>query len=58
MHFFPLRDLVKNKIKILKSNSITNLPELITLRVHSQVDKMTNIYYDAFKNINAKLKHL
>uniref|UniRef100_K1P9Z2 Thrombospondin-4 n=1 Tax=Magallana gigas TaxID=29159 RepID=K1P9Z2_MAGGI len=51
-------DLVRNNLQILKSKYFTNLPALRTLRLHSQKIKMTNIYFDAFENINENLTNL
>ncbi|XP_021356440.1 uncharacterized protein LOC110452321 isoform X2 [Mizuhopecten yessoensis] len=53
-------DLVKNKLTILEEDSAANLPALITLKLHSQQqgDGLTNIYYNAFKNINGNLTNL
>ncbi|XP_061171608.1 uncharacterized protein LOC133181081 [Saccostrea echinata] len=51
-------DLVRNNLQILKSKYFTNMPTLRTLRLHSQKTKMTNIYFDAFENINDNLTNL
>lgn len=50
--------MVRNNLQILKSKYFTNLPALRTLRLHSQKIKMTNIYFDAFENINENLTNL
>ena len=55
---FSSSDLWDNKLKILYENSFTNMDNLLTLRLHSQKPKMTNIYYSAFWNINKRLKDL
>ena len=48
-----------NKIKVLPSKTITHMPKLITLRLHSQQDGgMSAIEFDAFINIGAKLENL
>ncbi|XP_069131705.1 uncharacterized protein [Argopecten irradians] len=53
-------DLVKNKLTILEEDSVTNLAALETLKLHSQLqgNGLTNIYYNAFKNINGNLTNL
>ncbi|XP_060085368.1 protein artichoke-like [Ylistrum balloti] len=51
-------DLVKNDLTILEEDSVTNMPALITLKLHSQINGLTNIYYNAFKNINGNLTNL
>ncbi|KAJ8299288.1 hypothetical protein KUTeg_023348 [Tegillarca granosa] len=51
-------DLVKNNLKELTRLSFSDLPELRTLRLHSQKTPMTEIYYDAFHNINPHLTNL
>ena len=55
----PFRDLNHNYITTLESKSLTNMPELITLRLHSQNGGgLKAIRYNAFKDINAKLENL
>ncbi|KAK3095292.1 hypothetical protein FSP39_012895, partial [Pinctada imbricata] len=51
-------DLVKNKLQILDSKYFTNMQALRTLRLHSQIPGITNIYFDAFYNINENLTNL
>ena len=48
-----------NRIGVLPSKTITDMPNLITLRLHSQKDGgMTALEFDAFRNIGASLENL
>ncbi|KAK2177989.1 hypothetical protein NP493_567g04028 [Ridgeia piscesae] len=51
-------ELNHNLLKTVGTEAITNLPELITLILHSQDTPMELIQYDAFRNIGSKLESL
>ena len=52
------RSLNHNKLEKMNAHSLVNLPSLVELRLHSQSPAMTNIYYNAFLDINLNLKEL
>ena len=52
------RDLNHNKLAVIGMGAISNLPELISLILHSQNAGLQTIQFNAFNNIGAKLKSL
>ena len=58
-NFIYFRDLNNNELVTLGKEAISDLPELITLRLHSQKNAgLESILYNAFLNINLKLENL